>query len=313
MKRWLQTLRGCAAFLGMVLVTLLGFIPLLPLAPVKILAPWPWLKRPAGAGVLWVSRWWCRGINASILGFRRDRVQYEQQVPNDPDGRYIVISNHQCWADVMLLVHVLEPQLPFTRYFIKEQLRWLPVVGMACWALDFPFMKRHSREQIEKNPELRNQDMETIRRSCEVFRDQPVSLINFAEGTRSTAAKRKAANSPYRVLLPPKAGGSAFAVNAMHGVLDGIIDVTIAYVNTPEPKFWDMLCGRIDRVVIRSRRLNVPQDLLQGDYTEDPDYRARFKAWLEDLWAEKDVEVAALQDPRQSATRFSQIEPRNSS
>lgn len=309
MKHWLQNLRGCAAFTGMLLATLLFFIPLLPTALVKLLAPWPQVKRPAAHGVLWVARWWARAVNASILGFRRDTISYEQQVPDGPDGRYVVISNHQCWADVMLLVHVLEPQLPFPRYFIKEQLRWLPVVGLACWALDFPFMKRHTRAEIEKDPSLRDKDMETVRRSCAVFRDWPVSIINFAEGTRSTAAKRKAANSPYRILLPPKAGGTAFAVNAMHDVLDGVIDMTVAYVNTPEPAFWDMLCGRIDRVAIRSRALNIPSDLLEGDYAGDVDYRARFKTWLEALWAEKDVEVAALQDPSQSAIRFSQIKP----
>ena len=308
MKRALQNIRGAIAIAGMVLVTLIGFIPLLPTSLVKLLAPWPAVKKPATHAVLWVARWWARGINACILGMGRTRVSYDQQVPDDPHGRYVVISNHQCWADVMLLCHVIEPQLPFPRYFIKEQLRWLPVVGMACWALDFPFMKRHSRAEIEKNPALRTRDMETVRRSCETFRDWPVTIVNYAEGTRSNAAKRRAVNSPYEALMPPKAGGTAFTLNAMHDVLDGVLDMTVAYVNTPEPKFWDMLCGRIDEVVIRVRRLDIPSDLLEGDYMGDADYRNRFKRWLEQLWAEKDIEVAALQDPCRSATRFSQVD-----
>jgi 1-acyl-sn-glycerol-3-phosphate acyltransferase len=308
MKRALENIRGAIAILGMVLVTLLGFIPLLPSCLVKLLSPWPAVRKPATRVVLWVAVRWARGINAVILGMGRSRVTYDQQVPDDPNGRYVVIANHQCWADVMLLCHVIEPQLPFPRYFIKEQLRWLPVVGLACWALDFPFMKRHSRAEIEKNPALRTRDMETVRRSCAVFRDQPVSVVNFAEGTRSNAAKRKAANSPYRALLPPKAGGTAFTLNAMHDVLDGVLDMTFAYVNQPEPKFWDVLCGRVPEIVIRVRKLDVPNDLLVGDYMGDADYRARFKRWLEQRWAEKDVEVSALQDPRQSSTRFSQTE-----
>ena len=308
MKRALQTVRGVIAVILMVLVTLIGFIPLLPTCLIKLLAPWPALRDPAGRAVLWVAIWWARGINAAILGMGQSRVIYDQQVPDDPDGRYVVVANHQCWADVMLLCHVIEPQLPFPRYFIKEQLRWLPVVGLACWALDFPFMKRHSRAEIQNNPALRTQDMETVRRSCAVFRNQPVSVVNFAEGTRSNAGKRKAADSPYRALLPPKAGGTAFTLNAMHGVLDGVLDMTFAYVNQPEPKFWDVLCGRVPQIVIRVRKLDVPSDLMTGDYMGDADYRARFKNWLETVWVEKDVEVAALQDPTQSATRFSQIE-----
>lgn len=308
MKRALQNIRGTIAILGMVLVTLIAFIPLLPSCLIKLLSPWPAVRKPATRVVLWLAVWWARGINAAILGMGRSRVIYDQQVPDDPDGRYVVIANHQCWADVMLLCHVIEPQLPFPRYFIKEQLRWLPVVGLACWALDFPFMKRHSRAEIEKNPALRTRDMETVRRSCAVFRDQPVSVVNFAEGTRSNAAKRKAANSPYRALLPPKAGGTAFTLNAMHGVLDGVLDLTFAYVNQPEPKFWDVLSGRVPEIVIRMRRLDVPSDLLVGDYIQDPDYRARFKRWLDQLWAEKDAEVAALQDPDNPATRFADTE-----
>ncbi|MES1926343.1 acetyltransferase [Salinisphaera sp. T31B1] len=308
MKTLLANLRGGFAVIGMIAVTLIGFIPLLPASLVKLAAPWPWLRDPATRVVLWVARWWARGVNGVILAASQTHVIYDQQVPDNPDGRYVLISNHQCWADVMLLCHVVEPQLPFPRYFIKEPLRWLPVVGLACWALDFPFMKRHSRAEIEKDPSLRTRDMDTVRRSCEVFRDWPVSIVNYAEGTRSTAAKRAAANSPYRALLPPKAGGTAFTINAMHDVLDGVLDMTVAYVNTPEPTFWDLLCGRIERVMIRVRRLDIPGDLLEGDYMGDPEYRARFKRWLEDVWAEKDIEVAALQDPSQSATRFSQIE-----
>lgn len=308
MTRALQNIRGVIALIGMVLVTLIGAIPLLPASLLKLFAPWPAVRRHAARVVLWVAVWWARGINASILGMGRSRVTYDQQVPDDPNGRYVVIANHQCWADVMLLCHVIEPKLPFPRYFIKEQLRWLPVVGLACWALDFPFMKRHSRAEIEKNPALRTQDMETVRRSCAVFRDQPVSVVNFAEGTRSTAAKRKAANSPYRALLPPKAGGTAFTLNAMHGVLDGVLDMTFAYVNRPEPKFWDVLCGRVPHVAIQMRRFDVPDDLLVGDYMEDADYRERFKHWLEQRWAEKDAVVAALQDPDNPATTFADTE-----
>ncbi|WP_423823128.1 acyltransferase [Salinisphaera sp. SPP-AMP-43] len=297
-------LRGVTAVTGLVAVTLLGGIPLVPASIIKLALPQGRARNLATAAVLGIAKTWARTANAIILGVSGTRLTYQQLMADDPNGRYVLISNHQCWADVMLLIAAIDPQLPFPRYFIKEQLRWLPVVGLAAWALDFPFMKRHSREQLEKNPELRDEDMNTVRRACAVFRDLPVSLVNYAEGTRSTPAKRAAADSPYQTLLPPKAGGTAFAINAMQEVLDGILDMSVAYVDTPDPQFWDLLCGRIPQVAIRVRYLEVPVDLAKGDYVNDPDYRQRFKAWLNDIWAGKDADVTAIQNPDDPARSF---------
>lgn len=313
MIRLAATLRGLLGITSMIVLTLLLGIPLLPASLVKLLSPAGTVRERATHAVLAIAKFWARTCNAIILGVGGAHVATEFEMTPNPDGRYLLISNHQCWADVMLLIRAIDPQLPFPRYFIKEQLRWMPVVGLACWALDFPFMKRHTRAEIEKNPELRDEDMNTVRRACEVFRDWPVCIVNYAEGTRATAKKRAAANSPYRALLPPKAGGTAFAVNAMREVLDGVVDMSVAYVNRPEPTFWDVLCGRIPTVAIRVRFHPVPEDLRTGDYAEDPEYRARFKAWLSDIWDEKDIAVAALQDPNNPAQYFADVTGRHAS
>ncbi|HLQ84845.1 MAG TPA: acetyltransferase [Salinisphaeraceae bacterium] len=306
MTRLLQTLRGILALAIMALATLIGFIPLLPLALLKLLAPWPAVKRPTTHALIWLARIWIRVANLGLIGVGGCRPQYEQQIADQPNGRFILISNHQSWADVMLLVHVILPQFPFPRFFIKEQLRWLPIVGLACWALDFPFMKRLSREEIRKNPALRNSDLDTMRRACRVFRDWPVTIINYAEGTRSTAAKRAAQQSTYQTMLPPKAGGTAFTIKAMGDLLDGVLDMTVAYVNTPTPTFWDFICGRIPAAAIRLRQLELPADLRDPEAISDAEYRRRCKAWLNMIWAEKDAEVAAIQDPENPQTAFDQ-------
>ncbi|HET7314882.1 acyltransferase [Salinisphaera sp.] len=300
-------LRGVTAIGGLIGLTILCGIPLLPASLVKLALPAGRARDRATAMPLAIAKTWARSANGVIFGISGTRVHYQQQMADDPDGRYVLISNHQCWADVMLLIKAIDPRLPFPRFFIKEQLRWMPVIGLACWALDFPFMKRHSQAAIENNPSLRDEDMHAVRRACEVFRRLPVSLVNYAEGTRSTPAKRAAADSPYRTLLPPKAGGTAFAVNAMRDVLDGILDMTVAYIDTPEPKFWDLLCGRIPEVAVRVRYLAVPAALAEGDYGADPEYRARFKAWLRELWANKDAEIAAIQDPRDPRRAFDDL------
>ena len=299
--------RAVLIIISVVLITAAGAIPLIPAAVIKIALPAGGPRRAAGRVVYWVSSTWARATHTLIRRISGTRVIVRQELADDPGGRYVLIANHQSWADIMLLIAAIYPQLPFPRFFIKEQLRWLPVIGLACWALDFPFMQRHSRDALKANPQLRQDDMRTIQRVCAVFRDVPVSIVNYAEGTRATAAKRAAADSPYQSLLPPKAGGTAFAVNAMAEVLDGILDMTMAYVNTPAPSFWDLLCGRIPEVAVRLRYMPVPADLARGDYTADAAYRDRFKAWLDALWADKDAAVTALQDPAHPATRFEEL------
>lgn len=304
MRTLLTTLRGVLVLTCLVLVTLVGAIPMVPVALLKLL--WP-----AGPGrdrlrhlLLKICSNWARSINAVVFGLGGIRLQTRQQLADDPRGRYIVISNHQSWADILILIAALDPQFPFPRFFMKEQLRWLPFIGLACWALDYPFMKRHSRAAIQANPQLRHEDIQTVRRACAIFRHVPVSLVNYTEGTRATPAKRAQTQSPYQTLLPPKAGGTAFAVNAMHEVLDGLIDMSVAYVDTPAPNFWDFLCGRIPEVAVQLRYLAVPEALAKGDYSADAEYRRQFKAWLNELWAGKDQAITAIQDPTQAKQGF---------
>jgi 1-acyl-sn-glycerol-3-phosphate acyltransferase len=295
MRRLSENLRGILFSLTVTVVTLIGAIPLFPVGLVKLLLPFRAVRRATDPVLLGIARYWARAFNWVMLAASGATVELHNSVPADPRGRYVLISNHQCWADVMLLAHVLDREkLPFPRFFIKEQLRWLPVVGFACWVLDFPFMKRYSQEQMERNPALRGKDLETTKKSCETFREVPVTVVNFAEGTRSTAAKRAAQDSPYRLLLRPKAGGTAFTLQAMGDVLDGVLDMTVAYAGTPEPKFWDFVCGRIPHVYLKLRPLEVPEHLRGGDYQNDPDYRTRFRAWIEDHWARKNAELTAM-------------------
>ncbi len=55
------------------------------------------------------------------------------------------------------------------------------------------------------------------------------TLVNFVEGTRANHEKLSTVKTPYRHLLKPKTGGVAFALSAMGPILDGIVDVTLAY------------------------------------------------------------------------------------
>ncbi len=209
------------------------------------------------------------------------------------DNRYLVYSNHQSWCDVLVLQRALGGRIPFLKFFIKQEMIWLPILGLVWWGLDFPFMKRYSREFLEKHPEMRGQDLETTKKLCKRIEGMPVSVINFLEGTRFSVEKRDKQDSPFRNLLRPKAGGVAFVISAMGESLDCMVDATVLYLGDRN-RLWDFVCGRIPRIVIHVRTLEFPPDILAGDYENDPEFKKRMQDWVMELWVEKDALIDEL-------------------
>jgi 1-acyl-sn-glycerol-3-phosphate acyltransferase len=179
------------------------------------------------------------------------------------------------------------------KFFLKRQLIYVPVMGLAWWALDFPFMRRHSGKDLRASPELRLADVNASRRACEKFARVPTSVMNFAEGTRFTPAKHRSQHSPYRHLLKPKAGAMALALEVLGDRFDSLLDVTIVYPDGA-PTFWQFLCGRVRRVIVRAGRVAIPRELLRGDYVHDAHYRKTFQRWLQRLWEDKDRRIDEL-------------------
>lgn len=235
----------------------------------------------------------------SLVSRLLQRIDWDIRISADldPRGQYLVCSNHQTWNDIFVLMRAFGRRAPFFKFFIKQQLIWVPVLGLAWWGLDYPFMKRSTPDQIKKNPALKGKDLETTRKACEKFRNQPVLILNFLEGTRFTRNKQVNQKAPYRHLLRPKAGGLAFAMEAMGDKLHSMIDVTIVYPDG-SVGFWEFLCGRMCRVIVDIRPLHVPEGmmeaLLRGDYEVSSDFRKRFQFWIGDLWKEKDLRMARM-------------------
>lgn len=209
------------------------------------------------------------------------------------DGQYLVCSNHQSWNDIVVLMKAFGRDTPFFKFFIKQELIWVPFLGLAWWGLDYPFMKRYKPSQIKRNPKLKGADLETTRRACERFRNQPCLVLNFLEGTRFTQVKHDAQNSPYRYLLRPKSGGFAFALSALGAGLHSMLDVTIVYPDGAGG-LWQLLSGQIPRVIVSVRQLEVPPEFFTSDYGSDSDFRKRFQRWLGQIWSEKDARIDEL-------------------
>jgi 1-acyl-sn-glycerol-3-phosphate acyltransferase len=204
----------------------------------------------------------------------------------DPSGRYLIFSNHISWADIFVLQRVFQGRVSFPRFFIKSQLIWFPIMGQIAWLLDFPFMRRYSAEYLERHPEKRGKDLETTRRACARYRHVPVAILNFLEGTRFSEEKRVDQASPYKHLLRPRTGGAAFVLASLGDQLDGIFDVTIAYPGHLTTT-WDLVSGRIERIAVRVRRLDIPRDF----------ERDHVKEWIESVWREKDALLSRLIAP----------------
>ena len=279
-----------------VLMTLnaLFWVPLLLLvSSLKLVLPFRRIRLLIDPVLLLIAEAWI-ACNSGWMALTQNTIWDVQGIENlNPRGWYLVNSNHQSWVDILVLQHLLNRRIPLLKFFIKQELIWVPVMGLAWWALEFPFMRRHSEEYLKKHPEMRGKDQETTRKACEKYALIPTSVMNFLEGTRFTKAKHARQQSPYRHLLKPKAGGMALALDAMGDKFQAILDVTIVY---PEgaPTFTHFLLGKMRHVVVRVRILPIPQHLRGGDYAQDPAFREAFSRWIQQLWREKDAQIDAL-------------------
>jgi len=202
---------------------------------------------------------------------------------------YLVLANHQSWVDILVLQRTLHGHIPFLKFFLKKELIYVPILGLAWWALDFPFMKRYSQSFLRKNPHLKGKDLETTRKACAKFKQTPVSVMSFIEGTRYTQEKHNKQNSPFKHLLKPKAGGIAFVLDAMGEHLNTIVDVTIYYPDGI-PTFVDFLLGRVKKVQVEVHTTDITKEIT-GDYFNDRSYKIYFQKWLTQFWHDKDARL----------------------
>ncbi|WP_436306429.1 MULTISPECIES: acyltransferase [unclassified Variovorax] len=290
----LALLRGAlsAALLG--LNTLVAFTLMVPPALVKLIVPAGSVRTGCDRILNTLATGWVAVNNAWIAPACPAPWRIRGLEGLNRRGWYLVSSNHQSWVDILVLQRAFHGRIPFLKFFLKRELIWVPVIGLAWWALDFPFMKRGRGRNAHRG------DLAATRRSCEKFKRVPTAVINFAEGTRFTAAKHAAQNSSYRHLLEPRTGGLGVALATMGERFEAMLDVTIVY---PEgtPSFWALLCGKVKAVTVDVRRCAIPPSLLGGDSSGDRAHRQRIREWVEAQWAEKDRLIQRLLGERRSA------------
>jgi 1-acyl-sn-glycerol-3-phosphate acyltransferase len=262
------------------------------LSPLKLI-PASGLRRQVDALLNGIATTWVAG-NSGWMRLTQPTRWDVQGLEDLPAGGWaLVVCNHQSWVDIFVLQHLLNRRIPLLKFFLKRELIYVPVIGLAWWALDFPFMRRHGEAALRRHPEKRLQDIEATRLACLKFSRTPTSVMNFVEGTRFTAAKHAAQGVPWRHLLQPKAGGLAMALAVLGERFDTVLDTTIVYPDGA-PTFWQFLRGEVPRITVRVQRHPIPADCRGGDPVGDRHYRQRVQRWLNDLWRTKDQQIDTL-------------------
>ncbi len=284
---------GAFSFLAFAANTIVHFPFLMAAAIVRICAPVPAVVRACRRTSHAIAASW---IGCNVLGLKAGgRIQWDVIQPDDlsPDAWYLVTCNHRSWVDIVVVQWLFNRRIPILKFFLKKELFWVPVLGLCWWALEFPFMKRYPRTVLEQRPELRGRDLDTTRRACARFRESPVSVLNFLEGTRFSSDKARRQQSPYAHLLLPRAGGVAQVVSSLGDTLRAWLDVTIVYPDGT-PTFWDLISGRIRRIAVHVDEVRMDSSWAGRDYDSDASYRASLQAFVRELWERKDARIASM-------------------
>lgn len=162
-----RLLTGILTTTLLLLNTLVLIGPLLVFALLKLVLPGRG-RDYASWAVMWVAETWSE-IDKAIFALCIPTQWDIRGVENlRRDTSYLAVSNHQTWVDIPALIESLNRRTPFFKFFLKKELIWVPLLGLAWWGLDYPFMKRYSKAFLQKHPELKGKDLKSPRRpaSC---------------------------------------------------------------------------------------------------------------------------------------------------
>lgn len=293
-KKLMGNISGFLALFILLITTILGFIPILILGILKLF-PNKHLKIRCIKIIDQIATLW---VNINTLYVEKTKLVKWNITGLDSfqnEDWYLVIANHQSWLDIVVLQRVFNHKIPLLKFFIKDQLKWVPLLGFSWWAMGCPFMKRYTPAYLAKHPHKKGQDVKATQKALKLFKQTPGTLMSFIEGTRYTPEKKRQQQSPYEHLLKPKAGGISYVISAMNQELNQLLDVTISY---PEGNhsLWSFLCYRIQTINVHVRSITIPQPFLTVSLIEDDKIQSDFRHWLNDRWAEKDQLMSMMKN-----------------
>jgi 1-acyl-sn-glycerol-3-phosphate acyltransferase len=225
-----------------------------------------------------------------------------------PEGESaIVISNHASWTDFYMIqaLAIRAGMLGRCRWFSKIELRYVPLLGWAIWAMGMPMVSRKWMKDktemdrvfngivVKKWPTCMSAGSYTV-----IGANYMTGLISFSESTRFTTKKYeetkkwcKENDRPIpKHLLYPRTKGFVTTVQHLRRAkhMKAVHDITIAYGHNNKfheaPTIWESI-SRGD--LSRNRGYKFHVDVKRIPLEELPESDAELAKWLETRWIEK--------------------------
>jgi len=281
---WLiKQLKGLITVTMIALVLTLGVI-VLTLVNIPRLIPLQSIKKSIGKFSNEIGSLIVASLKITIKAIHKPKWEFEIPQNLATSNWYIGMSNHLSWGDIFILLFAGHRQVPLLKFFMKDELKWIPVLYLVHKTLNMPFLKRHSIKSIKKNPELRKLDIISGQKAAKRFARNPSVAFSFAEGTRFTPEKHSAQSSPYFELLKPKIGALSSALSGMPDV-SCLLDFTIIY-KTKKTSAWNFACGEMNDVKVIVKAYKLPPEILTRN-TSNIDYKNYFQLYINKIWEEK--------------------------
>ena len=290
MFKFKNNLIGIISSTILIVNTLILAILMIPLGIIKFLIPIKNLRASFTKIIIKIGEIWISVNSLWVIKLHKPNLEIHGQENLDGNSWFLSTSNHQSAADIFIVQLITNRKIPMLKFFIKYELIYVPIIGICWWALDMPFLKRYTQEQIKRNPKLEGRDYKKMKKSLEHYSLHPVSIFSYAEGTRFSKEKHINQNSKFSHLLKPKEGGLAIALSNVNKIKE-LIDITIIY-DSDNLGFWNYLCGNIKNIKIFISKTKIPSKYLIDTLITNNELRSDFKLWLYDRWAEKDVLIS---------------------
>eukprot|EP00475_Leptophrys_vorax_P044283 TRINITY_DN8816_c0_g1_i1.p1 TRINITY_DN8816_c0_g1~~TRINITY_DN8816_c0_g1_i1.p1 ORF type:complete len:391 (-),score=45.84 TRINITY_DN8816_c0_g1_i1:122-1294(-) len=222
---------------------------------------------------VWLVEWWGR-VELRVYGDPKDWAYFGKESA-------LCICNHR--SDIDWAIGWVFSQragcIGGTRALIKEEAKWVPVVGWSMWFSEYLFLARNYAK-----------DQTTIKDGYERLRHFPLFfwVALFVEGTRFTEEKLKVAQEfakeagiPVpRNTLVPRTKGFVMSVQELRGHAPAVYDFTVNYPKgMPRPTFSNILKRKHSQIDVHLRR--VPME----DIPNDSEEAAK---WCRDVFVKKD-------------------------
>ena len=147
---FVENIKGIISFTILLINTLALATLMIPLGIIKFLIPIKTLRVSFTKLIIKIGEIWISVNSFWVLNLLNPDIEIKGFESLNKNEWYLATSNHQSWADIFMVQMLTNKKIPMLKFFMKHILIYVPVIGICWWALDMPFLKRYTKEQIKK-------------------------------------------------------------------------------------------------------------------------------------------------------------------